>query len=558
MVFKGFQDVFHAYTYRDKFWTTVSLVVIILMLIKLILFPGGIGIFGSAKALYTEGLVSKNGIQNLNPLFVEYNEADRDISSLIFSGLMKYDPKTKQIVDDMATLTVNEDKTEYNLQIKDTITWHDGEEFNSDDVKFTIQDTILAPYFPNEILKANFQGVKLEIIDDKNIKFTLEKPNVFFINNLTVGMLPEHLLKDVEPDELLQAEFNSDPIGTGPYKISEPVKKFLDGRWQITLKRYDNYYAAQPEIQLMRFTVYQEMSYLLEDTGSMNGVVKITGENLLDFKEQERFNLIPYQQPQYMGIFMNTDSSILKDNKNVRLGLQKAIDKEELIEGREDLSIIDTPLLELNQEDWIYQANLEQANGALKEGGYSYAEEDTEKTGIRYNDNGDALELRLIVRAYQEGSEQMEQIYQMIDYLTKRWAQIGVAIDVEYLNLSDFNTAVSTRQYDLLFIGHNLGYNLDTYSYWHSAQANPRGQNFSNYGSFQVDTLIENIRSTFDQEKKSDLLKQLAEQIKTDVPAIFLFRPIYYYASDSQIEGLSMENLVFPSDRFFQHKRMEI
>ncbi|MBU1152138.1 hypothetical protein KJ632_04925, partial [Patescibacteria group bacterium] len=124
------------------------------------------------------------------------------------------------------------------------------------------------------------------------------------------------------------------------------------------------------------------------------------------------------------------------------------------------------------------------------------------------------------------------------------------SIKVEFLERDDFKAAVMSRQYDLLYVGHNLGYNLDTYSYWHSTQANPRGQNFSNYKSFQVDTLIEEIRSTFDLDKQNELLNKLAEKMKDDVPAVFLFRPIYYYATDGKISGIVMDNVSFPSDRF--------
>ena len=109
---------------------------------------------------------------------------------------------------------------------------------------------------------------------------------------------------------------------------------------------------------------------------------------------------------------------------------------------------------------------------------------------------------------------------------------------------------LTKRAYDLLLVGQILGYNLDTYSYWHSTQATPVGQNFSNYKSFQVDSLIETIRSTFDQDKRHEKLTELAERIKDDIPSIFLYRPVYYYASDSKVSGISMEGVVFPSDRF--------
>ena len=62
--------------------------------------------------------------------------------------------------------------------------------------------------------------------------------------------------------------------------------------------------------------------------------------------------------------------------------------------------------------------------------------------------------------------------------------------------------------------------------------------------------MIEDVRSIFDLEKRAEKLQELAERIKEDVPAVFLYRPTYYYATDGKVSGVSMENVVFPSDRF--------
>lgn len=541
--------VFKTYDYRDKLLSALALVVFLLMIIKLILFPYGLFGFG-ATSIYTEGIVARNGIQNINPLFIDYNEADREVSRLVFSGLMKYDPVKNAVVDDMAVLTINGDKTEYTFQLREGIKWHDGKSFTADDVYFTFHDIVLHPSFQNEILKTNFAGVEIEQIDKMKVKFTLEKPNIFFISNLTTGILPKHILEGVDPFDLLQDGFNKKPIGTGPYMVTEPVEVYQNGRTQLTLSRNPYHYDPLPEIEYMRFVVYPTTAELLDDVNVVNGVVKVTGDYLVDFDNNRRFENIAYELPQYVGVFMNMDSKVLKDDLKVRLALQKALDKDVLLEGSVDKMRVDTPLMELNQEEWEYQVNIDEARGALKDAGYEYQAEDKEKVGIRYDEDENALELRMVVRAYEEGTYQYDETLEVTDFLQASWESIGFAIQVEFLPLAEFNDRIMARQYDLLLVGQNLGYNLDTYSYWHSAQATPLGQNLSNYRSFQVDSLIESIRSTFDPVKKEAELKELAEKIRADIPAIFLYRPVYYYASDGKISGLSMDGVVFPSDRF--------
>ncbi|MFA5948141.1 MAG: ABC transporter substrate-binding protein [Candidatus Gracilibacteria bacterium] len=542
-------SVFKAYDFRDKLVTGFAFAVILLMFVKMIIFPYGFFNFG-APNIYTEGIVSKSGVNNLNPLFVDYNEADREISSLIFSGLMKYDPDKKAIVDDMASLTINEEKTEYTFTVRAGLKWQDGYDFTAEDVYFTFHDVVLNQSFPNEILKTNFSGIEMELIDKDKIKFTLKKPNVFFINNLTVGILPKHLLASVSPSDLLTNDFNKMPIGTGPYMINEPIQRFTDGRFQVILARSPYYYGDVSEIENLRFIVYETMEELIKEINAVNGVSKVTGNYIIDFRNNARFKLLSYQLPQYMAVFMNMESSILKDNDKVRFALKKSVFKKELLDMFVDKIPVETPIMDLKQEDYAIVPSKEEAMTSLKDAGYDYGIDDTEKVGIRYDKDGKALELNLIARLYEEGTYQFDETNKIIGFLQKAWEDIGIDIKVEFLERDDFRNRLSNRGYDLAFVGQNLGYNLDTYSYWHSTQADPRGQNLSNYKSFGVDALIEDIRSTFDLEKRAFILKDLAKQINDDNAAIFLYRPVYYYASDNKLSGISMDGVVYPSDRF--------
>lgn len=541
-------SVIRAYDYCDKVISIAAVAIFLLMIVKMIVFPYGMLGFGETK-VYTEGIVSKNGIQNINPLFVDYNEADREVSRLVFSGLMKYDSESKAIVDDMGILSISEDKTEYVFKMRDGLKWHDGKPVTAEDVYFTFHDVILDPALPNEILKMNFSGVNVELVDEKTVKFKIEKPNIFFIANFVTGILPEHILGGVDSADLLQNEFNKKPVGAGPYMVAESLETFPNGRTQITLERSPYYYGETSDIEFMRFIAYSSMEDLIEEVDAVNGVTKVSGKYISDFQNNDRFELIPYELPQYTAVFMNMESKVL-NSKKVRLALIKAVDKDALLADSTDKIRVDTPLMELNQEDWYYKHSLEEAEGSLKDAGYEYQKEDTEKAGIRYNKDEDALELNFIAKLYDEGTYQFEETEKVVEALHSVWESIGFSIQVEFLPEDEFKSRVSSRKYDLLFVGQALGYNLDTYSYWHSMQATPVGQNLSNYKSFQVDSLIEDIRYVFNPDKRKSNLKELAENIKEDVPAIFLYRPVYYYATDGRVSGVSMKDVVFSSDRF--------
>ena len=65
-----------------------------------------------------------------------------------------------------------------------------------------------------------------------------------------------------------------------------------------------------------------------------------------------------------------------------------------------------------------------------------------------------------------------------------------------------------------------------------------------------MDSLIEQIRTTFDSTKRLEKLKSLSSELNSDIPAIFLYKPMYYYASDDKVEGIKVEGMAYSSDRF--------
>ena len=545
-IFRKLGKVFRGYTDLDRAISFACIGIVLLMLLKMIIFPYGLFNFGKVD-IYTEGFVGPNGFQNLNPLFVDYNNLDREVGALVFSGLMKYDTVSGAVIEDMAELTISEDKMEYTFVLRDGVKWHDGEDLTAEDVYFTFAEVVQDPTFANEILKTNFDGVTIEQIDEKTIKFKMEKPNVFFITSLTAGILPKHILGDVPVMDLLQHSFNKMPVGSGPYEVTEPIQEFKDGRMQVTLSVNKYYYGVNPKLNKFRFIAYSTEEQLLEKIHVVNGVVKVSGKYADQIREMGDLVLIPYELPQYMAVFINMDSPKVEE-RMVRVALQKAIDKTELLDKLADKVPIDTPLLQLNQEEWIYQSSMGNAEGAMFESGYTY--DNVEKTGYRTDDEGNTLNLKLITRAFPEGSQQAEETELVVSFLEEKWEEVGMEIDVELLPVDKLNERIMDRNYDLLFIGQTLGYNLDTYSYWHSTQVGANGLNLSNYKSFNVDSLIEDVRFVFDQEKREEKLKSIAEAIAEDIPAVFLYKPIYYYASDEKVEGINMDGVAFSSDRF--------
>lgn len=510
--------------------------------------PGG---QNASDKNYTEALVGQ--MTHINPVYTEFSDVDADISSLVFSGLVKYNPITQTFEEDLATHTLSEDKLIYTFTLKNDLYWQDGEEITADDLYFTYAEVIQNENFNNPILKSNFQGVKVDEVNSRTLTFTLNSPNSFFYSELTLGILPRHILASVPVEEMEQSEFNRSPLGSGPYKIDGNYQANEDGTYSVSLVSNDLYYGEKPAVQKIRFIAYPNLEELIANRSVWHGAARIR-ETLLAKIDTSNLQVYPYSLPQYTALFFNTDTKILGKNK-IRLGISKAIDKSEILRQISYTEQIDTPLLELSQDNWMHTLDLSAAQGALFDSGWKLTEGDT----YRKNADGETLTLRLIRRNFSQSNATQEEVFSDTAALIQsQLKSVGVEVKIEAYDENELKDIIKKRNYDMLLYGQSLGYNLDTFSYWHSSQAGETGLNLSSYQNPKADFLIESIRSTFDETQKNGLLEALAKVISDDVPAVFLYTPTYYYLVDKKISGVNIENIRLPKDRFANIARWAI
>ena len=313
--------------------------------------------------MYTEGAVGKVGL--INPVYVQYGSVTHDVVQLVFSGLTKYDAKTGEIVADLADFKVSKDGKIYTFVLKEKAKWHDGKDVTSNDVLFTYNTVIKSPGFNGAILNYNdYSGIKVAKVDNRTIQFLLEKPDSFFLVKTLTGILPEHALSNSSVENLSTDPFNQSPIGTGPYSFVSMTS--VDNSAEINLKSFNDYYGNKPNIATIQIKVFSTFKDLLKKQNDLDGIRNVPDENKDSILKKGRFNLVHYSLPQYVAVFINTESDKLKNNK-VRLALQLGTDKKALIKKINQDNIIDTPLLEIDQKNWVYQYSTKKANGALFE-----------------------------------------------------------------------------------------------------------------------------------------------------------------------------------------------
>lgn len=314
---------------------------------------------------YIEGSVGT--IRMLNPWFTVTNDVNRDIVSLVFAGLQRYNPFTGEVEDDMASITLSNGNRIYTATLRENLHWHDStpedpHPVTADDVLFTYA-AIKQQGFPNPILQKNFRGIELEKIDDRTVQFRLEKPYAFFRSNLTLGILPARSFENVPAERLPDAlDFNLSPIGSGPYRFKSISENELST--EVTLELFREFYGAKPFIERIVFRAFPDYPSLLSDLRNLHGVRHVARNPQGKAIIPDRYRTFYYTLPQYVALFFNLDQEVLQDQK-LRLGLQLATDKQAIINAINEQLIIDTPLLEFAQENWQYQFQPDAAQGAL-------------------------------------------------------------------------------------------------------------------------------------------------------------------------------------------------
>ena len=314
---------------------------------------------------YIEGSVGE--LQPLIPWFTVTNDVNRDIVSLVFAGLQKYNPESKVIEDDLGVLEVSSNNKIYTVRLREHLEWHDSTEedphyVTADDVVFTYQ-TIQNSDFPNSLLRQNFLGVEVEKIDNRTVKFVLEEPYRFFASNLTLGLIPRISFEGVPVSKYDQVlDFGFGPIGAGPYAFKGLVQTDLSV--EITLERFPRIIEPFYHLERIVFRVFSDYNTLLSDIRNLDGVRLVPRNSEGEPIVPRSFRAANYTLPQYVSLFLNLEKEILEE-RELRLGLQLGTNKQALVDKINELVITDTPLLEIDDADWRYQYDPLLAQGAL-------------------------------------------------------------------------------------------------------------------------------------------------------------------------------------------------
>lgn len=322
---------------------------------------------------YTEGIIGRPRF--INPIYASSNDADRDLTELLFSGLMKYDSEGKIVPDMAESYTIQEDGKIYDFVLKNDIYWHDGKKFSVDDIIFTIK-TIQNPDYKSPV-RTNWLGVETEKIDEKTIRFFLKNPYSAFLENTTQKFLPKHIWENIPSQNFPLADYNLQPIGNGFYRFKNLSKDQLGYIKSFTINIAPRYFDKKPYISEITFKYFNSENDSISaiKKGEVQGLSFISSSDYKSINNSS-FNIYRISLPRYFSLFFNQEGSKLLADKNIRQALNYATNKEELVSKillGEGL-IVESPILPnffgFNAPKKVYTFNPELARTTLEKAGF--------------------------------------------------------------------------------------------------------------------------------------------------------------------------------------------
>lgn len=504
----------------------------------------------------SEGVIGRPRF--INPVLAK-SDVDRDMTQLIYSGLMRATPEGILIPDLAESYSESSDGRTYTFVLKEDLYWHDGVRVSAADVVFTIekiQDKTLEIKSPR---RASWEGVAVKALDDRTIEFTLKQPYPPFLENTTIGILPKHIWENIPNAEFDASFYNIEPIGTGPYRVEQVEYEGSKGLpTAYKLVSFKKFALGEPYLTHLTVRFYGNNTELVE--AFRQGVV--TQIHTVDPVLAETLELggavvSRTELPRIFAAFFNPTANPALAMKEVRAALSIATDRNRIVKEvlRGYGKSVTGPL-----PFEVSTTSLEAVNPESRDAKIAAARKLLADAGWTMNERGDML-VKIDKKKKTEtplkfsiAVSDVDELKRAAMLLQEDWETLGAHVEVRIFEPSTFTTEVITpRAFDVLFFGQVIGRIPDLYpywNYWHSSQRSAPGLNIAQYASRPVDKLLEELRKTRDQRERTRILRSIDEEIRKDVPAVFVYSPYFLYVRDPRVQGAKTGIITTESERF--------
>lgn len=500
---------------------------------------------------YVEAVVG--GPRLINPALAASNDIDRDLVTLIFSGLMRTAEDGSLITDLATSYTISDDGKVYTFKLREGVLWHDGTAFSSADVAATIA-YIKNPAW-NSPFASRYKNVTVETPDDKTVVFTLGEPFAPFLSMLTVRIMPQHLWQDILPENAGRTDLDLKPVGTGPFKFKSFARDTKGAIITYTLARNPDYYAEKPRLATVTFRNYPDFTSAHEALAArkVDGISYLPLEMREEAAKQNDLRFYTLRLPQYTAIFFNQKKNPALLAKNVRQALAYAIDRPAALRNSIGSNgvVVHAPILSgfvgFNPDVKKYDLDGAKSAELLDGEGWKIDVADgLRKKNIVGADKKTTLQTLHVTLTTADSKENSD----VAESVKKDWEKLGVQVELEVIPTTRIQKdIVRTRGYEALLFGEIVGADPDPYPFWHSSQSD-NGLNLAMFSNRRADELLEKARATTKTDDRTNFYREFQDILAEEEPAIMLYSPAYTYALNRRVKGVEPGTIFEPSDRF--------
>lgn len=404
---------------------------------------------------------------------------------------------------------VSEDGMEITFVLRDDVNFHNGRQFKASDVELSF-NRLKDAESPKAKDYENI--VKIEVIDDYNIKFSTEKLDVELLKWFAypwTAIVPEEAV-----DNLKTA-----PVGTGAFTLKEWVPQ-----QRIILQRNDNYYGDKAKLETVKLMLIPDATSMMAglQVGDLD-IIPLSGDQVTLIEDNADYKVISQPMNAVQIMSLNTDNEILS-NEKVRQAMAMAINKDEVIEassfgyGDKIGSHLPSTSPDYYDTNDVMGYNVEKAKELLKEAGY---------------ENG--FEIKMVLPKNYQIHVDAGQV--IADQLSK----IGITVNVELIEWGTWLSDVyGAKNFETTVVGHTG--RLDSYAFLKRYKSD--SNDYISLKSGEVDVLLEKALQELDVNKRKELYEEIQIVLANKLPAIYIQAPHTMLGMNSDVEGMN----IFPID----------
>lgn len=428
--------------------------------------------------------------------------------------------------------TPNGDFTSWTVELRDGVTWHDGEPFTADDVAFSYRyyaEVGRLNRFAHHVWDVPpFEDA--EVLDDLTVRldFAAPAPTFPLLPGGDTPIVPAHIWEDIDDPG---AETERLPVGTGPFELVE-----IEPDQLYRFEANEDYFLGRPLVDELVLPIVPDPSAAFAGlrTGELDAAVHPIPPELVDqIEEDDALAVLESTRMESVIIFFNAADGLTGD-PTFRRALASAIDRDEIVEvvmqgnAQPGLDTFTHPESVWATDDPVQEFDRDRANQLLDDAGYAVGDD-----GVRVSPDGERASFEVLVSSF------APQHQRALELVSEHAAEVGIEVGVESL---DPATLADRRRpeegadrpgvpaYVRAMESHMHADPDAMIHFFGMPQPGRPGGAFTGYSEPAFDEVAERVAVETDPDARLELIHELQAMFARDVPAIVLYYPDGLYA----------------------------